>query len=72
MARVCHGRDLFWKIANEERMEAHSLFEHVYSDSLSDNIPLDHHKYMTHFLDQKEAESILLNLNAFENEESKS
>lgn len=33
----------FWKIADEERAEAHPLFEYVSSESWGENVPLGNH-----------------------------
>lgn len=54
-------KDMFWKIADEEWMEAQPPFQYFASQSSSKSMSLDSHKYNTPFLDHEEGDSIFPN-----------
>lgn len=46
-------KDLFWKIVDEERMEAHPLFDYVSFKTSYKTLSFDKHKYNTPFQDHE-------------------
>lgn len=55
MPKCATLQNQFLKIGDEECMEVQPLFKHVSSKSSGENVPLEHHKYVTPFYITKKA-----------------